>query len=954
MTKRAAALEPRRADCGEGRMTISGFLHAKDNNPKHQETTWERFTKELGPHDYSVAEKDQVPLFCPAEFRPGTTRAAKNVARVWLFVGDFDHLSREQFDWVYQHVQASKLAAIVYTTWSHAGDPWRIRVIFALKRPVLPEEWGDFWQRMFVGFGELLDPKCKDPCRIYYVPCSPAGTEEWNFYHVFEGIDLLDPDLILGAAKKENVDPERFLAIQKLGEVWPKEGRHEAHLALSGGLLMSGVTNEEAIDILCEVAAAQDPDNEDRPKREATVDGTKARLEAGERVVGWTTLAKHIGSDVAMFAKQVLEAPPKISRDQLKQFAKSLKRKQNDALTDLGDALAKICDGEVYAEATNRHDVTLRLCNALGERFRDFDAKSIAGHFVPSFQLIGENNSSCPSEDDVVFSIKRKQTELKTREREKKLAETHQQSSRIREAFGNGRSTPYTQAELASFGDVSHQWIIRRGRSFYLFFNGEYRGPYTDDMANAAASHLAPASSANVQLHAFTKEGAVLKSHQRLVDEYGTVAEDAEIDLRGTKTQYDSKRRVIIEAPCPLRPISPRWHDEIDTWLQVMCGGGDKWVQRYGAERPNGRRNYIRLCKWLSVVTRLDRPCAALFLTGKGSIGKSMLPNGLSRLWTTKGATPLEEGFADFNDAILACPLTLADEQLPKDRQGYVRFGELRVHVQQRERALKRKHLPVARLIGATRTVIAANNERILETAENLSVDDIGAIAMRLLHIPGQIEAVKFLEQAETYENGWVDEDKIAEHALWLRDNYAWQDEGRFLVDCADERLVRSLLVRSGIRSAICQFLLGYLTNPRLVDARFEHEGKLCAARLVRTHNGELLANIHGIVRHWETYVGRGDRTPTMGRAASALATLSEPYCRRVEDLWSEDGRRFCKTTRYHVVNIENVIQWSELALGLTESEIRAALQRDPNAEAPAAHKREKDRKPFDGVFSAR
>lgn len=721
--------------------------------------------------------------------------------------------------------------------------------------------------------------------------------------------------------------------------------RYHMHRAFSGFARLAGVRAEHLVEVMVLAAELAGDDERGRPEFEQMVE----RAREGERAEGGPTLEAVIGDDgpevVAKF-KELLRPPEKATVNLLRDYAKYLTsaKVKSDSQRALGHALTALIAGRQVDR-----DSMLKLADALGHRFSQHDPTSIVDCFVKSLQEL--DAADRPDVSVLTERVRRAQSHAREQRAERRRERRDAKTARIREAFGSERTTPYTRDEIESFGrDIRTQWIIRRGKSFYLFVNGVYRGPFTDDAVNAAVTHLAPAKTAGVELYRDTKDGPMLRSAQSLVEEYGTVAEDTEIHLLAEKTSYDSKRRVMIEVPCPLRPLTPTWHEDIDTWLQFLCGGGSKWESVY-PERPNGRRNYIRLCKWLSAVTRLDRACAALFLTGAKSTGKSLLALGLSRLWTTKGVTALEDGFADFNDAILTCPLTFADEQLPKDFQGFVKFGELRVHIQQLERGLNRKHIPIARLIGATRTIIAANNERILETAENLSVEDIGAIAVRLLHIPVQPEAALCLEFMKTFEQGWVEQNKIAEHALWLRDNYHWEDEGRFLIDSADERLVRSLLVRSGIRSALCQFLLGYLTEPRKLDRVFEHEGKLRKPRLVRTRNGELLANIHGIVRYWGIYVSAGDKTPTMGRAASALATLSEPGDRRVEDVVDDGDRRVRKTTRYHVVNIENLVQWSELALGMTQADIRAALQREPNSEMAAAYAREKARGPFAGMF---
>lgn len=876
-------------------MRVSIFQHARDNAPKLVDCTWDFLTKNLGPHEYNYANKLETPAFSPAEYPPGAERDADNVIQIWLFVADLDHLDEQTALTTCQRVQAAGLAAIVYTTWRHAEDPWRLRVVLPLSRPVPAAQWREFWKKMNAAFGGICDPKCIDPSRLYFGPYAPAGTEAQNFYLVFPG-EALDVDAVIGAANTET-DPAREEALRQLGEAWPEEGRHEAQLALAGGLLTSGVDRDEAVEILCRVSAAQDPNNEDRPKREATVDHTVARIASGERVVGWTTLAKHVGADVAMKARRALEAPPKLSANQLRLFAKNLAGKKDDATAELGEALTKVCEGEVYGEAGNRSDLTLRLCSRIGERFPYVDAQSIADLFIPSLQKIGMNNSTCPTLEDIVFAIERKQNEIKSA----KIAEMEEQASRIREAFGNGRSTPYTAEELAKFGNVRQRWIIQHDRAFYLFFNGHYTGPLTEaSVQNAAACELAPATSAGVQLYTFSKErGKLFKSIKTLVDEYGTVAKSTVLDLTAQETRYIEKDRCLIEAPCPLRPIQPVYHEDIDRWLWLLSGS-----------------KYEQLKTWISIVTELDKICVALFLVGRKSVGKSLLPLGLSRLWGVTGPTSLEAVFDNFNDSILACPLTLADEHLPKDFRGFTKNAQLRLHIQQRERTVRRKYMPNTKLVGASRTIIAAHNIGVLKTNEHLSENEIQGIAERLLLVEANPEAATYLESINTFERGWVDQDKIAEHALWLRDNHPRQSEGRFYIQAHNEEVVRQLTTAGGIKSQVCLWLVNYLLNPRLFHNSAYSE------MLVRVKNHKLCVNVRGIHQTWDVYVGKSEKPPTIGPLAATLSELCTSERLRYPD---KKGTR----TNYRVVEIKNLLSWARNNDYSTEEQIVAGLAVD-------------------------
>lgn len=884
-------------------MRISRFSHGRDNEPKHLDCTWDELAAGLGPHDYSYPDKLSTPAFSPAEYLPGTIRRRENVVRLWLFVADLDHLTQERATEALNLVEACGLAAAAYTTWRHAEDPWRLRIVLPLTRPVAVDQWALFWACANEFFGRICDDKCVDPCRLYFGPFAPAGTEDRNFYRVLEG-DPLDVDLLLstyadhvGVAAGQSAS--RHAAAELLGKVWPDQGRHELHLALSAGLLKAGFSDSEAIDFLCAVAAIQDPHNEDRPKREATVTRSRERIEAGENVLGWNTLSKTLGYGVVNEVRALLQALPALSREQLEHFAKKIKKSNF-----LGEVLLKICEGEPF-----EIDALPQLTRSIAREFLDHDARSMARHFAASLQLMAQVQQDLPTEDDLTDLIRRHQRDAREERDKKKEEDQSDLARRIREAFKNGRSTPYTPEELATFGEnISKRWIIQHGRSFYLYFNGGYIGPYTaDDAQNAMVRDLAPAQSAGVQLYVLSKDGGPpqFKSLKKLVDEYGTVAEHVRLDLAAQRTTYDEQQRCVVEAPCPLRPIKPVFHHDIDLWLQILSAD-----------------HYENLKTWIAVVTRLDFICVALFLTGEHSVGKSMLALGLSRLWTTGGVTPLEEAFADFNDSIARCPLCFADEKLPTDYRGQPRNAELRFHIQSTDRPYRRKFLPNTSMRGATRTIVAAHSREILRTTEALTNNDIDAIRYRYFHIPVQPEAAAYLEslkeepEGSTWDRGWVEQDKIAEHALWLRDNHQWVSQGRFVIKAPDEGVYRSLATQSGYKSSVCQWLCSYLLDPNTFhrDAR--------SNLFVRVHQNKLLVNAQGILRCWDNYVGKNERCPQTGILSRTVSDLCANDRLKLPDAKGE-------LTNYRVIEIENIVAWAEESGFSDRTRIYAGLSKD-------------------------
>jgi len=596
-----------------------------------------------------------------------------------------------------------------------------------------------------------------------------------------------------------------------------------------------------------------------------------------------------------------------VSLPRLESFSKALKRKADDYLSELGATLSKALSGEPFAVPGDVDNTLFRLACVIAKRFPDGDPESIASHFAAGLEAIAQVAPAYRmTPDQLAAKIKRQQDRLRREARAAELAEHEKHAARIREAFGNGRAEPYTPEEIESFGpNITKRWIIQRGRTFYLFRAGSYVGPYSDaDVLNAAIRDLAPAASAGVDLFHVDQRGNVSRrSINALVERFGTVAESVRLDLQAQSTTYHEATRAIVEAPCPRREIDPVFHPAIARWLEIMAG----------EKLPD-------LLTWLAALTRLDRPCVVLFLTGPPGTGKTLLPMGGSRIWTREQPTTLEDLLGPFNSAVAQCPLVLGDEQLPKDFRGFSKTAELRQAVQATVRPYREKYRPTATLHGAIRIVITANNEEILSTPENLAANDIAAIIDRYFHIATNPEAAAYLRDTDT--SGWVQGDQIAEHVLWLAEHHAWEPHGRFLIEVQDADLHRSLTTRSGARGAVCQWLCSYLLNP----SPFDNDAR--SSRLVRVHRGRLLANTQGLVTCWGLYV-QNEACPTVGRLSSALASLGTGQRPRLR---SEPGK---PRINYHEIDTDNLVAWADHSGYAERDQIEEALSRDTEERAP-------------------
>src|SRR5262249_59111086 len=98
----------------------------------------------------------------------------------------------------------------------------------------------------------------------------------------------------------------RTAAAALLARHWPGLGaRHEARLALAGGLLRNGVVADDAAALLVAVCTAAG--NTDLGDCRSVVESTAKKLAGGENVVGLPRLAKLIGGHGAAVTRPTSE-----------------------------------------------------------------------------------------------------------------------------------------------------------------------------------------------------------------------------------------------------------------------------------------------------------------------------------------------------------------------------------------------------------------------------------------------------------------------------------------------------------------------------------------------------------------------------------------------------------------------------------------------------------------------
>jgi len=603
-----------------------------------------------------------------------------------------------------------------------------------------------------------------------------------------------------------------------------------------------------------------------------------------------------------------------LTKHELRELITAWRKSKKRGKQELVEALKAVCDGLPFAEPGQRDTMLFRICATLAEKHPYASPESVGQLLAPSLQAMGLDG---PSLDDALEKLTRKKREARSR---LEVA----QDSRLATYFHHKRDTPYTESEIKSFEEqtessMKRRWIIQKGKSFYLFGGvlesdgvcreGTYFGPYTDsDVANAARTILAPAVSVGLTFDVVTEKATRAKTPAELVREYGEVAASIAADLVANYSYFDAKENMLVEAPCALRDIVPREHPYIDRWFRLLAG-----------------EEYPRFLQWIAGLTLLREPSSALYLEGPKNSGKTVLANGLSRLFGKWGPANFEDALSSsFNDELLKNPIVFGDEVVPKDLRGRARTSEIREFIQARQRPLRRKFMPLATLRGCVRLILAANNRELLATNEHLTTNDISAIVERFFHLNIAKESADYLRTLEREKPGmiqaWVEQDHIAEHALFVRDTVPLVRSSRFIAAGETSELTRTLTTSTGIRSAVCNWLVSFLLDPsRLAGTP--------GRSLVRAKEGHLLVTSRVFTDHWDLY-RTNTAAPTSSRIAQAVNGLAGPGRVHLRD---HQGREVW----FRKIDTHNLVTWAEDTGFATADGIRLAIDALEQAEGP-------------------
>lgn len=279
------------------------------------EETWDVLLRMLASPLSREIEKADLPLWSPARFEPAHRRR-EHVHSVTLLCFDVDEQPIP--DEAAIRAAIVGVQAVVHSSSRATATAPRWRLAFALSRPVTGAEYDRLWSAVRASLPFKVGNAARDPSRGWYWP--REGPDGHYALFATEGAPL-DVEAWLARApevpstpapaaerpraespRAQRVLAKRAGAAAQLAASWPKEGRHQAQLALAGALKHDGWEPEEALEFLCAVTRAAG--DEDRPKREKTI----AHTWRTEAVTGWSTLAAHVDATIVDDVRRGLNA----------------------------------------------------------------------------------------------------------------------------------------------------------------------------------------------------------------------------------------------------------------------------------------------------------------------------------------------------------------------------------------------------------------------------------------------------------------------------------------------------------------------------------------------------------------------------------------------------------------------------------------------------------------------
>lgn len=436
------------------------------------------------------------------------------------------------------------------------------------------------------------------------------------------------------------------------------------------------------------------------------------------------------------------------------------------------------------------------LFSAIGYIARDnpfLKPESVGAVFSASLALMRAETPDDPPPDETAIADMYERLSAKVRE---EAAQKQQPTPELPAA------AKYSEDELkaiyAAQQNDNPPWIISTGRKTWFLTQRGYEGPYDAEQFHHVQTILARAP---ISLWVEKADGG-----WRLRTYAEFLAWDQKINnftasLLEPINRFDPTTGTLYEAAGVRSKL--RSHE----WPEVHA-----WLLKLGGEAAE------HLLDWIAAASMQDKTSAILYLEGPPRSGKTLLANGLAKIWEYGFPVPFSSFNSDFNGLAKECPLILADEGV----SGKNVSNLLREMCGVSGFTIRRKFLPDAKLLGSPRLIITANNPDVLRIKTAHTRDDQEALAQRFLHIKVGDDAGSMLPGG----TDWL-EHKIAEHALWLAETRQIKPGNRFFIDGGGRRLLDHIAIAGDETATVLELVMSWLMHGRCRDGWRVIEGEL-------------------------------------------------------------------------------------------------------------------------------
>jgi hypothetical protein len=546
--------------------------------------------------------------------------------------------------------------------------------------------------------------------------------------------------------------------------------------------------------------------------------------------------------------------------------------------------MGKILAGESFAPVGSRDIALQRACSIIGWVAHEAPTDLLLEILRPSLETWAAEPCAMLTVADELDKARKKLDRAKrdwsTKNRKALDA--------LRKALGMNEATPEepsNDAERETRRILRHLVIQYRTAYWVFDFKTErYTSPRIKEELKATMRDCFTADSP-VELFYRNEKGEYKeKTVAQLLHEHSTVAAEIVLDLRAQCSGFDPERQQFIEATAPLRPLEARRDPQIERWLELLFG-----------------TQSAVLLDWLAALTKLDEQTCAVYIVGPPGVGKGLLAAGIARLWRRAGPTELKHIIGSFNQDVAACPFIFLDEGLPKQIDAQ---DALRTLVGSSTRTLSRKFLPNAMLEGAIRLLLGANNDNVITFEDAKGLWDVDALVQRFLHVRVTSDAEKYLEAIKLADPGitkrWVNDDLIARHIVWLRENRLIIPGRRFYVEGKERTAMHRKLVTQGqTASLVLEWIVRFLMDTLPLNKHYATKNRTPHAKI---GDSGIFVNVQAVIDCWQIYMRQDIRIPPLKKVSDILRSIALSETR----LRTDEAR-----PRFYRLDVETIVEWA-------------------------------------------